>query len=216
MFPHVRNIAACEELRLARPTTPCGIVGALLLAACGAGPGAPAGAAHPSAAAATWHVATTGSDGASGTEAAPWKTIQHAADRVKPGDIVIVHAGTYAGFRVGAAGNPTAPIAFVADGAVTIEGASTTDRDAIHIEGASWIRVEGFTVTHAARAGISALDCDHITVRNNHIDHSGTWGVFSGFCEHLTIEGNETSRSAESPMPRRKTRYDGAPQSAER
>lgn len=179
MLPRVRGIVAC---------------GALALGACG-GPGAPTGATPPSAAAMTWHVATTGSDGAAGTEAAPWKTIQRAADRVRPGDHVIVHAGTYAGFRVGAAGTPTASIAFVAGGAVTIEGASTADHDAIHIEGASWVRVEGFTVIHAARAGISALDCDHITVRNNRIDQSGTWGVFSGFCEHLTIEGNETSRS---------------------
>lgn len=137
----------------------------------------------------------TGSDSAPGTEAAPWKTLQHAADHVTPGDTVIVHAGTYTGFRVSAAGTQTAPIAFVADGTVRIDGASTTDQDAIHIAGASWIRVEGFTVTGAARSGISAIECDHITVRGNHVDHNGKWGVFSGFCEDLTIEGNVASRS---------------------
>jgi len=41
--------------------------------------------------------------------------------------------------------------------------------------------VEGFTVVHAARAGIAALSCDHITVRGNHVDQSGKWGVFAGF-----------------------------------
>jgi hypothetical protein len=66
----------------------------------------------------------------------------------------------------GSSGTPTDPIAFLADGAVTIEGSATADRDAIHIEGASSVRVEGFTVIDVARARISALDCDHITVRN--------------------------------------------------
>ena len=195
MRQRLQIVAACEGLRMARPTRCHGLAGALVLAACGGMPGAQAGAAYPSAGPATWHVATTGSDGATGTGAAPWKTIQHAADHVKPGDTVIVHAGTYTGFRVSATGTQAAPIAFIANGLVHVDGASTTDRDAIHIEGASWIRVEGFTVTHARRAGISALDCDHITVRNNHVDQSGTWGVFSGFCEHLTIEANEASRS---------------------
>src|SRR4051794_7473938 len=48
----------------------------------------------------TYHVATNGDDMATGTQAAPWRTTQHAADRVAAGDTVIVHAGTYAGFIV--------------------------------------------------------------------------------------------------------------------
>ncbi len=41
----------------------------------------------PSAAtAATYYVATTGSDTNSGTQAAPFQTIQKAADTVNPGD----------------------------------------------------------------------------------------------------------------------------------
>jgi hypothetical protein len=46
------------------------------------------------AAASTWHVATTGDDAGAGTADAPWRTIQHAADSVAPGDTVVVHAGT--------------------------------------------------------------------------------------------------------------------------
>src|SRR6185503_16508847 len=72
---------------------------------------------------------------------------------------------------------------------------ATNDRDAIHIDRASWVRVEGFTVTHAERAGISALDCDHITVRGNRVDQNGKWGVFSAFCDDLVVENNEASRS---------------------
>ncbi|MBA3391100.1 MAG: right-handed parallel beta-helix repeat-containing protein, partial [Deltaproteobacteria bacterium] len=143
----------------------------------------------------TWHVATTGNDTAAGSVTAPWRTIQRASNAVAPGDTVIIHAGTYLGFTVGAAGTEAQPIAFVADGVVRIDGAATLDRDAVHIESASWIRIEGLTVTGAKRAGISAMECDHITVRGNVTDANARWGVFSSFCDDLVIENNQTSRS---------------------
>lgn len=149
------------------------------------------------ASASTFHVAPTGDDSAAGTVTQPFLTIQHAADRVQPGDTVIVHAGTYTGFTTGAQGTAAAPIVFTADGTVDIDGAATADRDAIHIEGASYVTVEGFTVTHATRSGISALSCDHITIRNNVADQNAKWGIFSAFCEDLTVEDNQASRSGE-------------------
>jgi alpha-N-arabinofuranosidase len=42
-----------------------------------------------------FHVATTGDDAGSGTLAVPFRTIQHAADLARPGDVITVHAGTY-------------------------------------------------------------------------------------------------------------------------
>lgn len=143
----------------------------------------------------TFHVSTSGDDGAAGTEAAPWRTIQHAADRAVAGDTVIVHAGQYVGFAVERRGTASAPITFQAEGDVAIDGAATAERDAILIRDASYIVIDGFTVTGAARAGIAALDCDHITIRRNRTDQNARWGVFSGFCDDLTIEHNETSRS---------------------
>ncbi len=145
--------------------------------------------------ASTWHVATTGNDTNAGTEAAPFRTIQRASSAVAPGDTVKIQAGTYTGFVVNARGTATAPIAFVGVGEVKIDGASTTDRDAVHVEGASYVTIEGLTVTGATRAGISALDCDHITVRKNRVDQNGRWGVFSSFCDDFVVENNEVSRS---------------------
>lgn len=45
--------------------------------------------------AAELHVATSGNDAHPGTPAAPLRTIQRAAERAQPGDVITVHAGTY-------------------------------------------------------------------------------------------------------------------------
>jgi hypothetical protein len=43
----------------------------------------------------TYYVSTSGSDSNPGTLSRPWKTIQHAADSVHPGDTVYVRGGVY-------------------------------------------------------------------------------------------------------------------------
>src|SRR5262245_47072419 len=43
----------------------------------------------------TYYVATNGSDANPGTLAAPWRTIQKAADTLAPGDTAYVRAGVY-------------------------------------------------------------------------------------------------------------------------
>jgi hypothetical protein len=155
------------------------------------------GVLAPSAAiAATWHVSTTGNDTAAGSETAPFKTVQRAVTAAAAGDTVIVHAGTYLGFQVSKTATASAPITFKADAGTNIDGASTTDRDAIHIENASYIVIDGFTVTGGTRSGISAITSDHITVRNSRIDQNAKWGVFSAFTDELLVENNEISRSA--------------------
>ncbi len=68
-----------------------------------------------SARAATYHVSTAGSDTAAGTDAAPWRTIQHAVDALKPGDTAVIHKGIYReGIEVKSGGTADAPIAIVA------------------------------------------------------------------------------------------------------
>ena len=45
--------------------------------------------------AADFHVALNGNDANAGTSAAPFRTIQHAADLAQPGDVITVHQGAY-------------------------------------------------------------------------------------------------------------------------
>src|SRR5579863_856301 len=56
----------------------------------------------------TYYVATTGNDSHAGSTAQPWKTLQHAVDTIKPGDTILVEAGTYPGCRIGNAGAQSA------------------------------------------------------------------------------------------------------------
>ena len=65
------------------------VLGVACLAIIVAVPGA------PQRGVATYHVSPTGSDSNPGSEARPFRTIQKAADGVKPGDTVLVDDGVY-------------------------------------------------------------------------------------------------------------------------
>jgi pectate lyase-like protein len=80
-----------------RPQLPRTVARALLVAAVTASPVAIAGtaAAATPAAGAVYYVAPNGSDGAAGTQAAPWASIAHAQSVVSAGDTVYFRGGTY-------------------------------------------------------------------------------------------------------------------------
>ena len=101
----------------------------------------------------TLYVATNGSDANDGTgPARALKTIQHAADLARAGDLVSIAAGVYReSVRVPTSGTATQPIVFrglpgaVLDGAdaAIAAGASWTDAG-----GGTWSRVTGFATAH--------------------------------------------------------------------
>jgi len=81
---------------------------------------------HSSTAATEFFVATTGSNTNPGTQAAPFRTIQHAADLMQPGDACVLRGGTYREtVRPRISGAPGKPLRFVAFGgeSVTVSGA---------------------------------------------------------------------------------------------
>jgi len=62
-----------------------------------------------------WYVSTTGSDSATGSLAAPFQTIGHAAAIAQPGDSVLVRAGTYRETVIpNNSGNASSPITYAA------------------------------------------------------------------------------------------------------
>jgi len=149
--------------------------------------------------AATYYVATNGNDGNPGTLSRPWKTLQRAADRVAAGDTVNVRGGNYAGGNFETSGTASRPIVLQAyNSEVPVINANNPETpDGINLEGASYMMVKGFTVNGRTRAGIRAVTCNHVTIRDNRLDQNGTWGILTGFCDDLLIENNVASRSVQ-------------------
>ncbi len=147
------------------------------------------------ASAATYYVDTSGDDDAAGSMAAPWATLQHAADTVGAGDTVIVRAGSYVGFNLESSGMDGAPITFQAEEGVEISAENEATPDGINLEGASFVVIDGFTVNGMERAGLRSVTAERVTFRNNHADANGRWGILTGFVDDLLIEKNVTTGS---------------------
>ena len=154
--------------------------------------------------AAEYFVATTGNNSAGGTSAAPWRTLQFAADQVGPGDRVTVRSGNYAGFHLETSGTAAAPIEFFAEPGVLVNQPNPVRTDhGINLENASYVVIDGFAVTGMNRAGVRSVGVDgdtfasHVTIRNVHSYNNGYWGILTGFVDDLVIENNETSGSVE-------------------
>jgi uncharacterized protein YjdB len=154
--------------------------------------------------------AASGNDGNAGTSAAPWRTIQHAADVTNPGDTVIVNDGVYTGggnvVTISRSGTAAGWLVFRAAnlwGAV-IDGQNNSSTVGIEING-NYIRVQGFEVRYTSRYGIDAyggsesVGGNHdVDVVQNHIhdvghictgDVGGIVGV-DAYSDNLTIERN--------------------------
>jgi parallel beta helix pectate lyase-like protein len=139
------------------------------------------GQSHPS-----FYVSTTGADSNPGTQTAPWRTIQHAADTVRAGSTVNVRGGVYEELvSIKASGNAT-------DGFITFRSypGETAVLDAEHfapdgrsaiwtIHNKSYVRIEGFEVRNYRTAehrlvplGISVMGAgSHIELLKNNVHH---------------------------------------------
>jgi hypothetical protein len=154
-------------------------------------------------AASTYYVSGSGSNANPGSSAAPFATIQKAADVAQPGDTIVVRAGMYAGARFSRSGTPAAPIVLrgEAGAVVNAPGPLNSNGDNIWVRNASWVTIEGLEVRAAGRAGIAVQaepdDESHgVVLRDNVCHHNTRWGIFTAYAEGLLIVGNETSYSA--------------------
>jgi hypothetical protein len=141
------------------------------------------------------YVDPAGDDAADGSTARPWRTLQKAANAVRAGDLVIVRAGHYAGFHLTTSGTATDPITFEAQTGAIVDTRNPVTQDGINLEGASYVVVQGFTVTGVPRAGIRSVTNQHVVIRGNTGDLNGRWGILTGFSDDILIEDNVMSRS---------------------
>ena len=114
----------------------------------------------------SFYVSTTGSDSNPGTQAAPWRTVQHAADTVRAGGTVNVRGGIYEELvTIKASGSAT-------DGFITFRSypGETAILDAAHftpsgregvltIHNQSYVRIENFEIRnfHTAEHRLAPL-----------------------------------------------------------
>jgi hypothetical protein len=132
------------------------------------------------------YVATTGDDSNPGTQTAPWRTVQHAADSVHAGSTVNVRGGVYEELiNISGSGNAT-------DGYITLRSypGETAVLDAEHltpsgrsgvvtIQNKSYVRIEGFEIRNFHTAehrltplGISVIGSgSHIELLKNNVHH---------------------------------------------
>jgi len=134
----------------------------------------------------SFYVSTTGNDSNPGTQTAPWRTIQHAADTVRAGGTVNVQGGVYEELvSINKSGN-------AADGFITFRSypGETAVLDAEHftpsgrsavltIQSKSYVRIEGFEIRNFRTAehrlsplGINVIGSgSHIELLKNNIHH---------------------------------------------
>ncbi len=129
---------------------------------------------------ATYVVSPTGADTNAGTAGSPWRTIQNAANTLRPGDTVLVGPGIYAErVKINVSGSAAGGfVTFQANGApgsVIIDGAGIPGTgDLISLINKSYVRIIGFDIRNNLnvddKSGIRvAGNGDHIEIRRNRI-----------------------------------------------
>ena len=117
----------------------------------------------------TYYVATTGSNTNPGTEALPWATLSKAASSVSAGDTVYFKAGTYNESLVilnhsGTASNYITIMNYGTD-IVIFNGGNA--EEILRLDGASYIRIHGFTFTNAVRYLVRLVHSSNYNVIEN-------------------------------------------------
>ncbi len=162
----------------------------------------------PSNSANTFYVATNGDNTNPGTAQKPWRTIQHAATKVTPGQTVLVASGTYEnGVTIERSGKPGQMITFqAAPGASPKIRVTTPNEYGVAVLGSAYIRVEGFEIAYEGpdasgmKDGVYGTGMDAVVaggVPSHHIEFVGNnvhdfpgQGVGALQADYVLIEGN--------------------------
>ena len=137
-------------------------------------------AALPASRGRTLYVSPSGSDDNAGTRARPWRTLEHAFDRLKPGERLLVRAGTYVESpSLRRSGLPNAPITVRA-----YPGERPVVTREVTISG-SYVRLYGLTLDLSTAASSDGVPLyveggDHVEIARNEIRHGRMSGIFLG------------------------------------
>ena len=157
----------------------------------------------------------------------PWCSLTPAGRLARPGDVVHVAAATYAAqFRPVASGTSTAAITYQADGAVTIGGPAgvvsvmlvgvhdvvlrgvtvlAAAPQAVWIDSAARVVLDGDTVTNSAGTGVQVKAGTSVTITNSRLINNSR----AGFLEMAQATGTTLSASTVSGNGKDGQQYNG-------
>ncbi len=149
----------------------------------------------------TFYVTKNGNDNNPGTLALPWLTIQKAADKASAGDTVYVRGGIYSEkIKITRSGNEGNFITFSGfpGESVTIDAGGKVGKwdGAVHVNGANFIKITGFTVINSGWNGIMVSNYSgkprpqHIIIRNCIVHDIQRSGLFTNNADYITYDGN--------------------------
>jgi hypothetical protein len=120
-------------------------------------------------------------DSGTGTQAAPYCTIQAAANAAVAGDTVQITGGTYQGLvDVKSAGTAAAPIVFQPEGIVAIADPSGQTGPALSFDGASYVSFDGnMASSYFSVADVAVNDSSNVTANGLNADEFRVTGISS-------------------------------------
>ena len=142
-----------------------------------------------------YSVATWGNDANAGTLAAPWRTLQKAANTIPAGGTVYLRNGTYPGFTMSRSGTSTAEITFTEypGETATISGTGGPWK-VVALNGVHDVTISNLTVQNAPAqygAGIYIENgAYNVTVINNVLENNRSFGIKVVGSTWVTIQDN--------------------------
>lgn len=161
-----------------------------------------------------FYIAPNGDNNNVGSEALPWRNLNHAVYALKAGETVLVKNGIYQeSLYINKSGLPGKPITYKAyPGHKPKIEINRKQLEGILIQGASYINVEGFEVVYTAPGaesakgeqtdnGIDISNADlalphHINIKNNNVHGFPGGGIFTVLADYVTFEGNTVWENA--------------------
>lgn len=140
------------------------------------------------ASAATYTVATTGSDSNPGTAAAPFATFRQGVTALQDGDTLVLEPGTYV------AGCPTIQhqdITIMADGptgSVILDGTNAVEDNGVKISGSARVTLKNLSFQHARIYGIFCVLSNSVLISHCDASYNGKTGILTGNSNDVTVE----------------------------
>ena len=144
----------------------------------------------------SYYVSKSGSDSNPGTLNSPWKTLPYAIQKIKAGDTLFIHGGTYQEyFAVTNSGTQSSPITItnyngeevILDGINNTLPSKNSGTPMIGVYG-DWVTIKNMTIRYAGTFAVYTIG-SNVTLENLYVHHN--WGggiILSG--EHDVLQNS--------------------------